>query len=34
LAYTVNDNQRAQQLFQLGVDSVFSDYPDKIQGPV
>lgn len=30
LAYTVNDPQRAQQLFNWGVDAVFSDVPDKI----
>ncbi|MBA2655109.1 MAG: glycerophosphodiester phosphodiesterase [Gammaproteobacteria bacterium] len=30
LAYTVNEPERAQQLFDWGVDSVFSDYPDRI----
>ncbi len=30
-AYTVNDNKRAQSLFDWGVGSVFSDYPDRIQ---
>lgn len=30
LAFTVNDKNRADQLFNWGVDSVFSDYPDKI----
>jgi glycerophosphoryl diester phosphodiesterase len=30
LAYTVNDPERAHELFKMGVDSVFSDYPDKI----
>lgn len=30
LAYTVNDRERAQQLFNWGVDSVFTDYPDLL----
>lgn len=30
LAYTVDDKQRAEELFALGVDAVFSDFPDKI----
>lgn len=30
LAYTVNDPQKAKQLFDWGVDSVFSDVPDII----
>lgn len=30
LSYTVNSPRRAQQLFDLGVDSVFSDFPDRI----
>lgn len=30
LAYTVNDGKRARQLFDMGVESVFSDYPDRI----
>lgn len=30
LAYTVNDPERAQELFEWGVDSVFTDYPDII----
>ncbi len=30
LAYTVNDPQRAKELFSWGVDAVFSDYPDRI----
>lgn len=28
--YTVNDAARAQALFEMGVDSVFSDYPDVL----
>lgn len=28
LAYTVNNSQRAQELFEWGVDAVFTDYPD------
>lgn len=31
LCYTVNHPKRANELFQLGVDAVFSDYPDKIR---
>lgn len=30
LAYTVNDPQRAQELFSWGVDAVFTDCPDRI----
>lgn len=30
LAYTVNEPSRAQELFTWGVDSVFSDFPDRI----
>ncbi|HVY53059.1 MAG TPA: glycerophosphodiester phosphodiesterase family protein [Gammaproteobacteria bacterium] len=30
LAYTVNDPQRAKELFSWGVDAVFTDCPDKI----
>jgi glycerophosphoryl diester phosphodiesterase len=30
LAYTVNHDARAQELFSWGVDSIFSDYPDLI----
>lgn len=30
LCYTVNDPQRAEELFSFGVDAVFSDAPDKI----
>ncbi|MCG8545367.1 MAG: glycerophosphodiester phosphodiesterase, partial [Alphaproteobacteria bacterium] len=30
LAYTVNTAKRARQLFEIGVESVFSDYPDRI----
>ena len=30
MAYTVNDAARAEELFSWGVDSVFSDVPDKI----
>lgn len=30
LAYTVNSNERAQELYSWGVDSVFSDFPDLI----
>lgn len=29
-SYTVNSTQRAAALFEMGVDAVFSDYPDKI----
>ena len=28
LAYTVNDAKRAMELYSMGVDAVFSDYPD------
>lgn len=31
-AYTVNDVRSAVQLFSWGVDSVFTDYPDRILG--
>lgn len=30
LSYTVNEVKRAKELFTLGVDAVFSNYPDKI----
>ncbi len=30
LAYTVNEAERARQLADWGVDSVFSDFPDRI----
>lgn len=30
LAYTVNDANRALKLFEWGVESVFSDYPERI----
>jgi glycerophosphoryl diester phosphodiesterase len=30
LCYTVNDPERAKQLFSWGVDAVFSDVPEKI----
>ncbi len=30
LAFTVNDPERAKELFDWGVDGVFSDYPDRI----
>lgn len=30
LSYTVNEPDRASQLFSWGVDAVFSDYPDRI----
>jgi len=30
LCYTVNNPMRAQELFAMGVDAVFSDYPDTI----
>jgi glycerophosphoryl diester phosphodiesterase len=33
LCYTVNENRRAQRLFELGVASVFSDAPDRIAAP-
>ena len=32
LVYTVNQLDRAQQLWDWGVDSVFSDYPDRLFG--
>jgi len=32
-AYVVNDQARAKDLFALGVDAVFTDYPDKILNP-
>jgi glycerophosphoryl diester phosphodiesterase len=32
LAYTVNDPERAKTLFDFGVKSVFSDYPDRLHG--
>jgi glycerophosphoryl diester phosphodiesterase len=28
-AYTVNDLEKAKSLFDLGVDSIFTDYPDR-----
>lgn len=31
-AYTVNDAHAAAQLFSLGVESVFTDYPERILG--
>lgn len=31
LCYTVNEKQRAQALWQMGVDSVITDYPDRLQ---
>lgn len=30
LAYTVNDRIQAEKLFEMGVDAVFSDYPDLL----
>jgi glycerophosphoryl diester phosphodiesterase len=30
LSYTVNETKRAQELFAIGVDAVFSDFPDRI----
>lgn len=30
LGYTVNDSERAKELFTWGVDAVFSDYPDRL----
>lgn len=30
LCYTVNSSKRAKELYDMGVDVVFSDYPDKI----
>lgn len=30
LSYTVNDRERAKQLYAWGVDAVFSDCPDKV----
>lgn len=30
LAYTVNDRVQAEKLFEMGVDAVFSDYPDLL----
>jgi glycerophosphoryl diester phosphodiesterase len=32
LAYTVNDPERAKILFDFGVKSVFSDFPDRLLG--
>lgn len=32
LCYTVNDPDRAQELYRWGVDAVFSDGPDRIMG--
>jgi glycerophosphoryl diester phosphodiesterase len=32
LAYTVNDPERAKTLFDCGVNSVFSDVPDRLHG--
>jgi glycerophosphoryl diester phosphodiesterase len=32
LAYTVNDPERAKTLFEFGVNSVFSDVPDRLYG--
>jgi glycerophosphoryl diester phosphodiesterase len=32
LAYTVNDPERAKILFDFGVKSVFSDFPDRLHG--
>ncbi|MEX2449365.1 MAG: hypothetical protein WD407_00755 [Rhodospirillales bacterium] len=29
--YTVNNGQRARTLFSWGVESVFSDFPDRIR---
>ncbi len=29
--YTVNERTEAESLFQLGVDGVFSDYPDRLK---
>lgn len=34
LAYTVNDPLRAKELFSWGVDTVFSDFPDRIASVV
>lgn len=28
--YTVNDNETAKRLFEWGIESVFTDYPDRI----
>ena len=30
LAYTVNDPQRARELWAAGVTAVFSDWPDRL----
>ncbi len=30
LAYTVNHKQKASELFAIGVDAIFSDYPDLL----
>lgn len=30
--YTVNERKRAETLFRWGVDSVFTDYPDRLAG--
>ena len=31
LCYTVNRSRRANKLFQMGVDGIFSDYPDLLK---
>lgn len=33
LAYTVNERERARTLWNWGVDSLFSDFPDRLQAP-
>ena len=33
LCYTVNEDRRAQRLFEIGVASVISDAPDRIAVP-
>lgn len=33
LSYTVNDRSQAEKLFKIGVDAVFSDYPDLLSQP-
>ncbi|MEZ5550600.1 MAG: glycerophosphodiester phosphodiesterase family protein [Pseudomonadales bacterium] len=34
LVYTVNDPQEAQQLYAMGVQGLFTDYPDRIRSVV
>jgi glycerophosphoryl diester phosphodiesterase len=34
LAFTINNKSLALDLFELGLDAVFSDYPEKINQAV